>query len=52
MYLGAAADDQPFEIALPVRLTALFAMAATLAMGVYPGPLSKMADMAAKTVFK
>ena len=52
MYLGAPADTRPFDFAMPVRLTAVFAMAATLAMGVYPGPLSKLADMAAKTVFK
>ena len=52
MYLGAPADDRPFEIAMPVRVTAVFAMAATLAMGVYPGPLSKLAETAAKTVFK
>ena len=52
MYLGAPADDRPFEIAMPVRVTAVFAMAATLAMGVYPGPLSQLAETAAKTVFK
>ncbi len=52
MYLGTPADTRPFDIAMPVRLTAIFAMAATLAMGVYPGPLSRLADMAAKTVFK
>jgi len=29
----------------------LFAMTATLAMGIYPGPLSHLAELAAKTVF-
>jgi NADH-quinone oxidoreductase subunit N len=52
MYLSAPADERPFDITMPVQLTAVFAMAATLAMGVYPGPLSRLADMAAKTVFK
>lgn len=52
MYLSAPPDERPFVVAAPVRLTAIVAMAATLLMGVYPGPLSKLAQIAAKTVFK
>jgi len=52
MYLGKPSDERPFEVAGPLKISVLFAMAATLAMGVYPGPLSQLADIAAKTVFK
>ena len=51
MYLGQAADEKPFAVSMSVQCTVLFAMAATLAMGVYPGPLSHLADIAAKSIF-
>lgn len=51
MYMGQPSDTEPMEVSLPVQCTALLAMAATLAMGVYPGPLSHLADIAAKSIF-
>jgi NADH-quinone oxidoreductase subunit N len=52
MYLGEPADERPFEIGTPLKFTVMFAMAMTLAMGVYPGPLSHLAEVAAKTVVR
>ena len=52
MYLSPAPDERPFEITAPIRFTVVFAMAVTLAMGVYPGPLSHLADIAAKSLLK
>ena len=52
MYLGEAADERPFVLSIPVQCTVLFAMAATLFWGVYPGPLSRLADIAAKSIFQ
>jgi NADH-quinone oxidoreductase subunit N len=51
MYLAEPADDRPFAVAGTLKFTVLFAMTATLAMGIYPGPLSQLAELAAKTVF-
>ena len=51
MYLAEPADDRPFEMAGSLRFTVLFAMVATLIMGVYPSPLSHLAEVAAKTLF-
>ncbi|NMC30893.1 MAG: NADH-quinone oxidoreductase subunit N [Veillonellaceae bacterium] len=51
MYLAEPADDRPFAVAGTLKFTVLFAMTATLAMGIYPGPLSHLAELAAKTVF-
>lgn len=52
MYLGESADDRPFTLSVPVRFTVMFAMAATLFWGIYPGPLSRLADVAATAVFR
>lgn len=51
MYLGQASDDRPFNVATTLRLTALFATAATIFWGVYPGPVARLAETAAKTLF-
>ena len=51
MYLGTASDERPFALSAPVQFTVWLAMAATLFLGVYPGPLSKLADFAAKSIF-
>jgi NADH-quinone oxidoreductase subunit N len=51
MYLAEPVDDRPFMVAGTLKFTVLFAMTATLAMGLYPGPLSQLAELAAKTVF-
>ena len=51
MYLGTASDERPFALSVPVQFTVWFAMAATLFLGVYPGPLSKLADLAVKSIF-
>ena len=51
MYLAEPIDERPFEVAGTLKFTVLFAMTATLAMGIYPGPLSHLAELAAKTVF-
>ncbi len=52
MYMAEPADDRPFEIGLPIRFAAVFAMVATVAMGVYPAPLSQLAEIAAKSIFR
>jgi NADH-quinone oxidoreductase subunit N len=52
MYLGTPKDDRSFEVGSPLKITVLFAMVATIFMGVYPGPLSQMADVAIKSLFK
>ena len=51
MYLAEPTDERPFTVAGTLKFTVLFAMTATLAMGIYPGPLSHLAELAAKTVF-
>ena len=51
MYLAEPVDDRPFEMAGSLKFTVLFAMVATLIMGVYPSPLSHLAETAAKTLF-
>lgn len=51
MYLGQAAEDKPYAVSMSVQCTVLIAMAGTLFMGVYPGPLSHLADIAAKSIF-
>ena len=51
MYLGTASDERPFALSVPVQFTVWFAMAATLFLGVYPGPMSKLADLAVKSIF-
>ena len=51
MYLAEPIDERPFTVAGTLKFTVLFAMTATLAMGIYPGPLSHLAELAAKTVF-
>ncbi len=50
MYLAEPVDDRPFEIAASLKITVLFAMVATLAMGIYPAPLSQLAELAAKSL--
>lgn len=50
MYLGEPADDRPYILGAPLKFTVLFAMTATLAMGIYPGPLAQLAETAAKTL--
>ena len=50
MYLAEPTDERPFTVAGTLKFTVLFAMTATLAMGIYPGPLSHLAELAAKTV--
>ncbi len=52
MFLGKPSDERSFEIAVPLKFTVLFAMAATLVMGVYPGPLSQLADAAVKSLLR
>ena len=51
MYLAEPIDERPFKVAGTLKFAVLFAMTATLAMGIYPGPLSHLAELAAKTVF-
>ena len=51
MYLADPADDRPFEAGMSLKFTVLFAMVATVVLGVYPSPLAHLAEMAAKTIF-
>jgi NADH-quinone oxidoreductase subunit N len=52
MYSGEVIVDQPFLVGDSLRLTALFAAAATVFWGVYPGPLARLAETAAQTLFR
>lgn len=52
MYSGEVTGRQPFMVGESLRLTAMFAAAATVFWGVYPGPLARLAEAAARTLFK
>ena len=52
MYLGESPDEKPYVLSATLKCTAFLAMAVTVLLGVYPGPLSRLAEIAAKVVFK
>lgn len=51
MYRDEPADPTPIKISSPVAITLVVTMVATIAIGVYPGPLSELINAAAHTFF-
>lgn len=51
MYRDEPKDPSPIRLSSPVAVTLIIAMVATLVIGVYPGPLSEVANAAAHSFF-
>ncbi|OAT79502.1 NADH-quinone oxidoreductase subunit N [Desulfotomaculum copahuensis] len=51
MYRDEPLDNSPINLSTPVAVTLIIAMVATLFIGIYPGPLSQVINMAAHSFF-
>jgi len=51
MYRDEPTDPTPINLSAPVAVTLIIAMVATLFIGIYPGPLSQVINMAAHSFF-
>lgn len=51
MYRDDPADSSPLQMGSAATLTLLITMVATLILGVYPGPLAEVANLAAQSFF-
>jgi NADH-quinone oxidoreductase subunit N len=50
MYMREPADTAPFAVGGPLRWAAVVSMLLTILFGVYPAPLSEIANAAAKSL--
>ena len=51
MYSKQPKDSQDFVVSGPIRAVALISLAASLFIGIYPGPLAELANAAARALW-
>jgi NADH-quinone oxidoreductase subunit N len=51
MYKDEPVDPTPIPVSNPVAITLIICLAATLVIGIYPGPVSEVTNVAARTFF-